>query len=147
VESTKECLRKNRREEGKKMRVCSVVRLAVLVLLGLAGAAAAQASVEHGESIFKRCKACHDIGEGAKIKVGPPLTDIIGRKAASVEGYPYSADLKALASQGFVWDEKNIDKYLQDPRSIVGKGKMVFPGLKDEQDRKDVIAYLKKFSK
>jgi cytochrome c2 len=90
---------------------------------------------------------CHDIGEGAKSKIGPPLNGIVGRKAGSVQGYPYSSDLQALASQGFVWDEKNIDKYLQDPKSIVGKGKMVFPGLKDEQDRKDVIAYLQKFSK
>jgi len=129
------------------MQVCCVVPIALLLLLGSIGAAAAQAGAERGESIFKKCKVCHDIGEGAKNKVGPPLNDIVGRKAASVEGYPYSSDLKALAVQGFVWDEKNIDKYLENPKSIVGKGKMVFPGLKDEQDRKDVIAYLKKFSK
>ena len=129
------------------MQVCCVVPIALLLLLGSVGAAAAQAGAEHGESIFKKCKVCHDIGEGAKNKVGPPLNDIVGRKAAGVEGYPYSSDLKALAVQGFVWDEKNIDKYLENPKSIVGKGKMVFPGLKDEQDRKDVIAYLKKFSK
>ena len=129
------------------MQVCCVVPIALLLLLGSIGAAAAQAGAERGESIFKKCKVCHDIGEGAKNKVGPPLNDIVGRKAADVEGYPYSSDLKALAVQGFVWDEKNIDKYLENPKSIVGKGKMVFPGLKDEQDRKDVIAYLKKFSK
>jgi cytochrome c len=116
-------------------------------VLGSAGAAAAQGSAEHGEDIFKKCKVCHDIGEGAKNKVGPPLNDIVGRKAASVDGYPYSSDLKALGGQGFVWDETNIDKYLENPKSLLGKGKMVFPGLKDEQDRKDVIAYLRKFSK
>ena len=129
------------------MRVCFVVRLALLLLLGSVGAAAAQESAEHGEDVFKKCKVCHDVGEGAKIKVGPPLNNIIGRTAGSLEGYPYSSDLKALAAQGFVWDEKNLDKYLENPKTVVNKGKMVFPGLKDEQDRKDVIAYLKKFSK
>jgi len=119
----------------------------VVLLLASAGAASAQANAEQGENIFKKCKACHDVGDGARNKVGPVLNDVFGRKAASVEGYPYSSDLKALGAQGFVWDEKNLNKYLEDPKSIVGKGKMVFPGLKDEQDRKDVIAYLKKFSK
>ena len=118
----------------------------LLLLFASAGAAAAQGSAEQGENVFKKCKACHDVGEGAKNKVGPALNGVVGRKAASFEGYPYSSDLKALGAQGFVWDENNLDKYLQDPKSVVGKGKMVFPGLKDEQDRKDVIAYLKKFS-
>ena len=129
------------------MRVCFVVRLALLLLLGSVGAAAAQESAEHGEDVFKKCKVCHDVGEGAKIKVGPPLNNIVGRKAGSLEAYPYSSDLKALVALGFVWDEKNLDKYLENPKTVVNKGKMVFPGLKDEQDRKDVIAYLKKFSK
>jgi cytochrome c len=124
-----------------------VALLGLLLVLVSVGAVAAQGSAEHGEDIFKKCKVCHDIGEGARNKVGPQLNDIVGRKAASAEGYPYSSDLKALGAQGFVWDEKNIDKYLENPKSLVGKGKMVFPGLKDEQDRKDVIAYLKKFSK
>ena len=61
----------------------------------------------------KKCKVCHDVGEGAKIKVGPPLNNIVGRKAGSLEAYPYSSDLKALAAQGFVCDEKNLDQYLE----------------------------------
>jgi len=123
---------------------CSVVLLALLV--ASTGTAAAQ-SAEQGESVFKKCRICHDVGEGAKNKIGPLLNNIVGRKAASIEGYAYSSDLKALAEQGFVWNETNLDKYLDNPKSVVGKGKMVFPGLKDQQDRKDVIAYLKKFSK
>jgi cytochrome c len=119
----------------------------LLVFLTSATAAAAQESAEHGEEVFKKCIICHAVGEGAKTRVGPVLNGIVGRKAASVEGYPYSADLKALGGQGFVWDQNNLDKYLENPKSVVGKGKMIFPGLKDEQDRKDVIAYLKKFSK
>jgi cytochrome c len=119
----------------------------VAILLASAGEAAAQGSAEQGEDLFKkRCKACHDIGDGAKTRVGPALTGIVGRKAAA-EGYPYSGDLKALGEKGFVWDDKTLDKYLENPKSVVANGKMIFPGLKDEQDRKDLITYLKKFAK
>jgi cytochrome c len=134
------------RHEVTQMTVRCIV-LMVVLLLASAGAASAQASAEQGENVFKKCKACHDVGEGAKNKVGPLLNDVLGRQAGSVEGYPYSGDLKALGAQGFVWDEKNLGKYLENPKSIVGMGKMMFSGLKDEQDRQDVIAYLKKFSK
>ena len=89
-----------------------MVRLALLLLIGSVGAAA-QENAEHGEDVFKKCKVCHDVGEGAKIKVGPPLNNIVGRKAGSLEAYPYSSDLKALAAQGFVCDEKNLDQYLE----------------------------------
>lgn len=78
---------------------------------------------------------------------GPALTNIVGRKAASIDGFAYSSDLKALGSKGFVWSDENLDKYLDNVKSVVANGKMVFPGLKDDQDRKDLIAYLKKFSK
>jgi cytochrome c2 len=129
------------------MRMQLKTSVVIFVLLGSAGAAAAQGNVEQGENIYKKCKACHDIGEGAKNKVGPLLNNVFGHKAAGVEGYAYSSGLKALAAQGFVWDENNLDKYLENPKQVVANGKMVFPGLKDEQDRKDVIAYLKQFSK
>jgi cytochrome c len=118
------------------MRIRLKTSVVIFVLLGSAGAAAAQGSAEQGESVFKKCKACHDVGEGAKNKVGPHLNNVVGSKAASIEGYAYSSDLKALAAQGFVWDENNLDKYLANPKQVAAKGKMVFPGLKDEQDRK-----------
>jgi cytochrome c len=123
-----------------------IVFLTVL-LLASAGGAAAQGSAEQGENAFKKCKICHDVGDGAKNRVGPALTGVVGRKAAAVDGYPYSSDLKALGEQGSVWDEKNLDKYLENPKSIIAHGKMMFPGMKDEQDRMDLIAYLRKFSK
>jgi cytochrome c len=107
----------------------------------------AQGNAEEGASVFKKCRACHDIGNGAKNKVGPALTNIVGRKAASVDGFPYSSDLKSLGSKGFVWSDENLDKYLDNVKSVVANGKMVFPGLKDDQDRKDLIAYLKSFSR
>ena len=114
--------------------------------LVLPGVVEAQGNAVEGENVFKKCKTCHDVGEGAKTKIGPVLNGIVGHKAASVEGYAYSSDLKALGAQGFVWTEENLNKYLTNVKDVVAHGKMVFPGLKDDQDRKDLIAYLKKFT-
>ena len=122
---------------------------AVIAMVGclvLPGVVAAQGNAAEGENVFKKCKTCHDIGDGAKNKIGPVLNNIVGRKAASIDGYAFSSDLKALGSQGFVWTEENLNKYLTNVKDVVAHGKMVFPGLKDDQDRKDLIAYLKKFS-
>jgi cytochrome c len=129
------------------MKVRPKTSVVTLMLIASVGAAAAQGNAEQGASVFKKCQACHDVGEGAKNKVGPLLNNVAGRKAAGVADYAYSSDLKALAARGFVWDDNNLDQYLKDPKRVVAKGKMVFAGLKDDQDRKDVIAYLKTFSK
>ena len=128
-------------------RVTLKAMVAMVGCLVLPGVVEAQGNAAEGENVFKKCKACHDIGEGAKNKIGPVLDNIVGRKAASIEGYAYSSDLKALGSQGFVWTEENLNKYLTDVKDVVAHGKMAFPGLKDDQDRQDLIAYLKKFSK
>lgn len=126
----------------------NVVRLVALVLgTGVAASGAWAEDLENGKTQFNKCKACHDIGDGAKIKVGPPLNDLVGRKAASIEGFAYSDDIKGLAAKGFVWNEDNLRKYIENPKAVVPNGKMVFAGLKDKDDREDVIAYLKQFTK
>jgi cytochrome c len=103
--------------------------------------------VENGADIFKRCRACHDVGDNAKNTVGPILNGIVGRKAGTIEGFKYSdANLKAGAD-GWVWTEEKMMEYLLNPRAAMPGNKMAFAGLKDEQDRKDLIAYLKQFSK
>lgn len=124
------------------------VMIAGLLLAGMAGAAsAADGDAAAGEDVFKKCKACHDVGEGAKNKVGPQLNGIIGRKSGTVEGFSYSDANKAAGEKGLVWTEEELMKYLENPRTYMPGNKMAFAGLKDEQDRKDVIAYLKKSSK
>ena len=124
------------------------VMIAGLLLAGMAGAAnAADGDAAAGEDVFKKCQACHAIGEGAKNKVGPLLNGIIGRKSGTVEGFNYSDANKAAGEKGLVWTEAELDKYLTDPRAFMPGNKMAFAGLKDEQDRKDVIAFLKKASK
>jgi|SRR5690606_31866633 len=124
------------------------VRLSAIAATALLGATMASAQdAENGAEVFKRCRACHDVGEKAKNKVGPILNGIIGRKAGTIDGFKYSdANLKAGAD-GWVWTEEKMMEYLLNPRAAMPGNKMAFAGLKDEMDRKDLIAYLKKFPK
>lgn len=99
-----------------------------------------------GEKIFQKCHICHDVGPTAKIKVGPILNDVIGRKAGTLAGFQYSPAMKEAGEKGLAWSEESIDKYLTNPREFVPKNKMAFVGLPKPEDRADVIAYLKTFS-
>ena len=113
------------------------------LLLSLAAVPAlAEGDVANGEKVFKKCMACHT-ADAATNKVGPYLKGVVGRKAATVEGYKYSADLVALGEAGTVWDDANLDKYLENPKTMAPKGKMAFPGLKKPDERADLIAWLK----
>ena len=108
----------------------------------LAGAALAEGDAANGEKVFKKCMACHAVADATN-KTGPHLVGIVGRKAGSVEGYKYSESMLAFAATGAVWDEANLDKYLENPKAVVAKGKMAFPGLKKTEERADLIAFLK----
>jgi cytochrome c len=121
--------------------------IAVLTLVAAVSPAPAQdGNVEDGAEVYKKCRACHDVGPTARNKVGPLLNGIIGRQAGTIEGYNYSDANKAAGAKGLVWTEEVMFKYLEAPLSFMPGTKMAFAGLKDAQDRKDVIAYLKKFS-
>jgi cytochrome c len=120
--------------------------LAGLVLFATVNPVFAQ-DAANGEDVFKKCRTCHQVGDAAKNSVGPILNGILGRKAGSIEGFSYSPANQEAGSKGLVWSEENLFKYLENPAAFMPKTKMIFPGLKDEQDRKDVIAYLKKFTK
>jgi cytochrome c len=97
---------------------------------------------EAGEKVFKKCAACHAVGEGAKDRVGPSLNGIIGRTAGSEEGFKYSPAMVKAGEAGLVWNEETLDTYLADPKADIPGNKMAFPGLKKEEDRKAVIAYI-----
>jgi cytochrome c2 len=101
----------------------------------------------NGEDVFKKCRACHDVGPEAKNKVGPALQGIFGRKAGTADGFSYSDPMREAGMKGQVWTEETIDKYLDNPRGFIPGNKMAFPGIKDDVDRKDVIAYLRTFMK
>jgi cytochrome c len=108
----------------------------------LPGAALAQ-DVAKGEAVFKKCIVCHAVGDNARNKQGPQLNGLFGRKAGSAPGYSYST---ANASSGITWDENNFAVYIKNPASFMPGTKMVFAGLSNEQEIKDLIAYLKQFS-
>jgi cytochrome c len=106
---------------------------------------AQQGDAAGGEDVFKKCRACHDVGPDAKNKVGPILNGIVGRKAGTIEGFAYSEANRDAGAKGLVWTDAELMKYLLNPAVHMPRNKMAFAGLKDEQDRLDVIAYLKQF--
>ena len=115
---------------------------AVLAALATGTMAYAGGDVDKGAKVFKKCKACHKIGEGAKNLVGPVLTGVVGRPIASYEGFKYSSAMTAFSEEGAVWDEATLATFLADPKGTVPKTKMTFRGLKKEKDIANVIAYL-----
>ena len=112
--------------------------IAVAALMVSSGAAMADGDAEAGKKVYNKCKACHDF-DPAKKKIGPHLNGVVGRAAGAVEGYKYS---DAMAGSGLVWDEATLDAFLEKPKDLVDGTKMAFPGLKDEEDRENVIAYI-----
>ncbi|MEP9348347.1 cytochrome c family protein [Xanthobacter sp. KR7-225] len=123
----------------------NTLSIALLIVGAAVAPARADGDVAKGETSFKKCMACHAIGPDAKPKVGPPLNGIVGAKWAHFEGYSYSADIKDGAAAGKVWDEATLDAYLTNPKAVAPKGKMAFAGIKNEDERKDLIAFLAQF--
>jgi cytochrome c len=117
------------------------VLIAALALAGSIATASAQ-DVDAGETSFKKCAPCHDIGEDAQNKVGPVLNGLDGRKAGTYEGYNYS---DANKNSGITWNEASFKEYIKDPRGKVPGTKMIFPGVKNEQEVDNLWAYIKQF--
>lgn len=105
-------------------------------------AAADPALIAAGETVFKKCSSCHKVGEDAKNAVGPTLNGIVGDKGGVVDGFKYSKPLLTMAEAGLVWDEANLDAFLENPRSFMKGTRMAFAGLKSAEERAAVIAYL-----
>lgn len=116
--------------------------LAAGLVLAMPAVASAQ-DAEAGKKVFTKCAPCHSVGAGAKNKVGPELNGLVGRAAGSVEGFNYSP---AMKGSGITWDEATLGEYLTDPKKKVPGNKMLFPGVKDEIERGDLIAYLASFN-
>jgi len=98
------------------------------------------ADYENGRRAFARCRACHTVTQGGPDMTGPNLWGVFGRQAGGRDGYNYS---KALQEADFVWDGAQLDQWLAQPRTFLPGNKMNFPGVPDDQDRRDLIAWLK----
>ena len=125
----------------------STILLASIAILALAAPQPARAQdAAAGQRVFNQCRACHTINEGARAGVGPNLHGVVGRKAAAIEGFRYSPSMRQKAEGGLTWTEEDLRAYLRNPKEIVPAGSMAFPGLRNEQQLNDLIAYLKQES-
>ena len=96
-----------------------------------------------GAIVFKKCMACHQVGPDAQNGIAPVLNGVVNRLAGQYPNYNYSS---ANKNSGLVWDEQTLADYLRAPAKLVPGTKMIFAGLKKDQDISDVIAYLKQFA-
>ena len=111
-------------------KVIEAVNIAALLAMGDLG---------HGEKVFKKCTACHQIASDGKNMIGPNLWSVIGRTAGSVNDYKYS---KAMIAYGKKWTFEEMNSYLIKPQAYVKGTKMAFAGLRKEKDRASVILFM-----
>ncbi|UXS34841.1 cytochrome c family protein [Agrobacterium tumefaciens] len=104
--------------------------------------ALSEGDVAKGEAAFKRCSACHAIGEGAKNRVGPQLNGIIGRAAGGVPDYNYSAAMKKAGEDGLVWAPQELRDFLSAPKKKIPGNKMALAGISKPEDLDNLIAYI-----
>jgi cytochrome c len=115
--------------------------MAGVLLLASAGVGAAQ-DVAAGETSFRKCSPCHDIGPQAKIKLGPPLNGLDGRKAGTFDGFQYSEVNK---NSGITWSHDEFVKYIKNPMQAMPGTRMAFIGIRDDTEIENLWSYLKQF--
>lgn len=124
-----------------------ILTLSVAALAGMTAAtmalpvtAAPAGDAAAGKKVFMRCAACHTVSATGTQKMGATMAGVAGRKAAAVKGAKYSP---ALTKSGLVWNDTNLDAWLQRPSKVVPGTSMAFAGIADQKQRRDLIAYLK----
>lgn len=131
----------NQRNKGRSL---------ALVFGLMAGTSAAFAEIgsdlDNGEKVWRKCQSCHEIGVGAEDGIGPQLNYLFGRAAGSIDGFRYSSDMERMGSTGLEWHADTLDRYIENPRALVSGTRMSFRGIKDPQDRADLIAFLRTYS-
>ncbi len=123
------------------MRSFQLIGLTAFAFVALQGSALAEGDAAKGKEAFAKCAICHNFQTNG---VGPELKGIVGRKAASAPDYAYSAGMKKLGDDGFVWTPENIDKWIANPKAMLPDSPMaqLFPGVPDADERANIIAYL-----
>jgi cytochrome c len=116
-----------------------IAGLAAVAAMALGLSAAQAADADAGQKVFKRsCGTCHTTEPG-KNRVGPSLHGVVGRTSGTVDGFKYSEAMKNI---NWTWDNDHLNQYLENPKKAVPGNKMIFVGLKKEDDRANLIAYL-----
>lgn len=127
-----------------------VLRLSLTValasMLGIGASAQEIGDPERGKEVFDQCKGCHQVGQGAKHRIGPHLNGLFGRKAAGLEDFRYSKSFQRAGAGGLEWHIETLNAFLENPRAMTSGTRMSFRGIEDATDRADVIAYLRQFS-
>lgn len=118
--------------------------IAFLLLASSSTTIAMAQDIDAGQKSFNKCRACHQIGEDAKNLVGPKLNGLFGRHSGSIEGFSYS---DANKKSGITWDEAIFTEYIRDPKAKIPGTKMIFAGIKNEKEIKDLVAFLKQYDK
>lgn len=125
----------------------TLLSLSVAASAFCAGVVAADTGdVEAGEKVFQKCSGCHQVGQGAKHRIGPHLNGLFGRQAASYDDFRYSKSFQRAGAGGLEWHADTLDVFLENPRAMTSGTRMSFRGIKDAEDRKNLIAYLRTFS-
>ena len=122
--------------------VSTPAAMAVLTIILAVSTASAQ-DTSAGQRVFGQCRACHTVEQGGRNGVGPNLHGLFGRRAGGVEGFRYSAPMRAKGEGGLVWTAETLAPYLENPREVVPGTSMAFVGLRQEAQRNDVITYLR----
>ncbi|OBZ93457.1 cytochrome C [Pararhizobium polonicum] len=124
----------------------NIVRIAAAMLVLNAVPALADGDAAKGEALFKRCSACHAIGEGAKNKIGPQLNGVVGRTAGTATDYNYSNAMKEAGAAGQIWTIEELRDFLSAPRKKIPGNKMAVAGITKPDDLENLVAYLQMFS-
>lgn len=126
------------------MRYFAAVALALAIPFAASAQDWPEGNAENGGRLFNQCRACHTINEGGRNGVGPNLFRVVGRPAGAIEGFRYSPNFRDMATQGWVWNDENLRRYLANPKDPAPQGYMSFAGFRDNrQNIADVIAYLR----
>lgn len=105
--------------------------------------AVAAADADRGQVLGQQCQGCHSVDPAGNVVVGPPLWGVVGRPVASVPGYDYSQSLREIGGN---WTFRQLDRYLENPKTLAPQGRMMFPGITSSWDRLAVIAWLRSLS-
>jgi cytochrome c len=120
-----------------------IAPLALVLSVAATGAAAGGGDPVRGEKLFQYCYSCHSVQPDETNLEGPNLRGIVGREIASQKGYAYSPALRAFARHEERWSEALLDRFIAAPYRLVPKTRMAFPGMDAQDERADLIAYLR----